>query len=824
MDERTCLTAPPADSANCDASPHERKKCGAENVISSRYTTYGTTFHRKQAPRSTSVPVRSTQLVFVRRHPTKYLTIGQQSAKLAEQAKRNFFHGSFTSSHGAVFTVPNRAQQLATALPPSGATHRHHSPVRGASSSLYPAVNLESLFGYPSVLKKQTDTLPVPPERWHLGGIFEPIVLRRRAASADGRMNPEGLSRTHLPPSKNSFRESSPDLLALQVMREHSATQERRPVLSPITIAKAAKALRSFEEKKVRLPLGSFAEKSVVDIDGHRVPVPELSPIVLANADAYTRRVPIRPDLDQGEVFYPESEAYDKMDYISWTTALIDILYLAAPAAVSMGFTFSMSVVPLAFIGSILGERELTGASVGYFIMCIVIVYPMVGLTFAIDTLCSHEYGRDPISPEMGLVLQRGVFINIIFLTPLCVMIYYLETMLVRIYGANITDVAVEFLTFSPLYVFPIMLFIAINKFLNNQMQPHLPMIALTAGVILMPFLQLKLTPMGVRYTMIGMSITAWFQLCVVVVLTLFNPVTRMTLGTWRVREALYWADVKEYMKLAIPSAIFVAAEASSFDITVLLCAKFSEADGAAWSAIMNSLFIFASLSGGLSTSACANIGRCVGADDPFCAKRFVLLSIFLAFIVGVVDSTILVVFYDFLMSLFGTKLDTLALAREVLFMLPFFHIADSVQFTFQGIFSGLGKNYLGAVILLSCLWCIGIPLSVIFGQYLGYNMFGVCVGITVGLCIEAPLMVITASTMDYQQICDKFMDDEEEEEIEKAEAYDEEYVEEVMRRSGISTASNEFGQEFAEQYKRLRPPQRRRHQRRLLYIDDDEA
>jgi multidrug resistance protein, MATE family len=830
------------------------------------------------------MPVHFSRMVYVRRAP-KQLTVAQQSARLAEKAKKNYFHGSFTSSHGAVFTVPNRAQMMATNRP-SRAPSMVRPPACSRNASMAarrPAPIALDVAPVASAMKKMSrselpasvsreGSLTVLPKQGAGGFLDEPIVLPRRSYSADARIGEQ-----QAPELKNSFnklkaaaggpadspqqtkmafRDSSPDLLAVQLMRDHSAVRQERPPLSPTTIARATKALRAFEERKVRMPSNSFLNAKEVGYAGGTMPVPEHSPLVLATPKAEDqakpgaaaaataaksaisplRRVHISSDAEENVVEttdYEETEqgTFESQDDLSWSGALMDLLYLAAPAAVSICFTFSMSVVPLAFVGSFLGPRELTGASVGYFLISILITYPMIGLTFALDTLCSHEYGRDPLSPEMGLVLQRGALINMIVLIPLCILIYFLDAILVPVYGEVLAKEAKEFLTYSPLYLVPMVLFIAFNKFLNNQMQPHIPMIALTAGVILTPFLQLKLTPMGVRYTMVGMAITAWFQLVVVIIITIFKPETRITLGKWRIAEALDWADVKEYMKLAIPSAIFVAAEASSFDVTVLLCARFGEADGAAWSGIMNSLFIFASFSGGLSASACANIGRCVGAFEPVSAKRYVLMAIFLAFLLGVIDSVVLVTFFDFFMSLFGTRGKTLALAHEVLFMLPIFHISDSVQFAFQGIFSGMGKNHLGAVVLLTSLWGIGIPLSFILGHYLGYRMFGVCVGITVGLCIEAPAMVYAAFTMDYIDVCEKFVEDEESEETEEteeseeSEEYDEEYMEEVMRRSGISIASsNEASEGNTEHYRKLLPPRRRGRPRVTVeYQDEDE-
>ncbi|GET89726.1 hypothetical protein, conserved [Leishmania tarentolae] len=819
--------------------------------------------------RASSMPARSSCIVYARKH-SRQLTLGQKSAQLAERAKKNYFHGSFTSAHGSVFTVPNKAQQMATSRPSRGPLMANPSVSRSTSAvrrRLTP-LSLDVSPAVPAIRKtsasfRKTDWSPregngmdtsfVTGETNFLGG---PIILPRRAASADARVGAHhgldmsssiaklrlsisgaDLSASQL--SEEAFRNSSPDLLAVKLMREHSAHQEKRPLLSPLTISRALRALRIFEERTARLMNGSCWKVRDIHNIGDDIGDVEhtlLSPTVVKNEAAIKPAVPrcvrIKPDSEwdaAGEVISVSDEDEDEqLEYEDnfWFGVTMDLLYLAVPAAVSICFTFSMSVVPLSFVGRYLGPRQLTGASVGFFLISILITYPTIGLTFALDTLCSHEYGRNPLSPEMGLVLQRGALINLIILIPLCLCIYTLDGILVLLYGKVLAEEAEEFLLYSPLYLIPMVLFIAMNKFLNNQMQPHIPMIALTAGIILSPLLQLKLTPMGVRYTMLGMAITAWFQLAIVMGITFFKRETRITLGTWRIAEALDWADVKEYMKLAVPSAIFVAAEASSFDVTVLMCARFGEVEGAAWSGIMNCLFIFASFPGGLSASACANIGRCIGAYEPVGAKRFVFMSILITFVVGLVDSALLVTFFDQFMSFFGTEGKTLELAREVLYLLPLFHVCDAVQFTFQGIFSGMGKNHVGALILLTSLWGVGIPLAFLLGEYLEYRMLGVCVGITIGLCIEAPVMVYSASRTNYVAVCEKFMEDEEDEETDESEEsdeYDDEYVKKVMRRSGICMNSAELTEGNPEHYRKLLPPCRRgRPRRHVEYHDED--
>lgn len=463
------------------------------------------------------------------------------------------------------------------------------------------------------------------------------------------------------------------------------------------------------------------------------------------------------PSFREQVVFAKQKEEVVESDEISWSAALLNFFFLSFSGTFVIAFTFAFSVLPLAFVGNYLGELCLTGASVGYFVLSIVVLYPTLGMTVAIDTLCSHEYGRDSSSQRFGIFLQRGIFVSLAIFIPTCFVIYKIDYLLLKIYSAEVTSVAMEFISYMPLLVPPMIVFAAFTKFLFNQMQSHMPLIALAAGFFLSFFVQIKLTPMGVRYTMIGMCITIWWQLFVIIVMTFYNSQTRHSFGGFSLSQALQRDEVIEYLKLAIPSAILICAEASSFDFTILLCASLGKQAGAAWSGIMNVLFIFASIAGGMSASACMNVGYCVGAHRPNSLRTFVKISFASVLVVGVVNSTIFYCFFDFLMSLFGTKGATLELARKTLFMLPLFHIADSVQYMTQGIFSGLGKNHLGAFILLVSLWGVGIPLAFLFGVYLQYGIFGVCLGMTTGLCIEAPAVVAFLYKMDYNVVCDAF-------------------------------------------------------------------
>eukprot|EP00796_Vickermania_ingenoplastis_P008727 gene8727-6133_t len=736
-------------------SPGRRYWADSERIVSYGATsTKGTPEPHKK--RSRSQPILVSRFVYTRR--LKQRTVREVSLKLVQEAKQSYFHGRFTSSHGAVFMAPSRAQQLATYLPseypssPTGgdpvARDRLRRQIKARQTG--ETASFEGMSPENSVALLQ-----------------DPIFLNQRCHSADDWRRRQA--------ANDSFNDT---------VRAEARPGEETPLVggSPLN-ADLARSLTSLRLASPRPPGAPLFE---LRIDSLKIPNASFAS-AMKNTSAEATPVQEGPKETKHVTIGESTDLTDmqveREDYrIPVGGALLNLLFLAAPAAITIGFTFCTSIIPLAFVGKLRGERDMTGASVGYFLTSSLILYPMIGLTFAMDTLCSHEFGRDSASVELGLILQRGVLINFIVLTPLCIGMYFFRAPLVMLYGVEVADVAMEFLRYAPLLIYPLAILVAFTKFLNNQLQPEIPMIALTVGVFLTPVFQYALTPLGVQFTMLGMALTTIVQ-------------NQKPFGGWRLRDALAWGDVKEYIQLALPSALFVAAEASSFDVTVLLSAHFGQAEGSVWSAIMNLLFLFAALSGGVSASACANIGRCIGANDPDSAKRYVVISIIVVAIIGIVDSIFIVGFFNQLLSLFGTSEETKALAAPIKILLPAFHIADSVQFTFQGIFSGLGQNHLGAMILLFSLWGVGLPLSFLLGTYLQYGIFGVCLGITIGLCIEAPVMVFVATWyLDYDNLCYlqllKEEADDEEEEVEEEESeedsYDEEYVNDILRRSGI--------------------------------------
>lgn len=459
------------------------------------------------------------------------------------------------------------------------------------------------------------------------------------------------------------------------------------------------------------------------------------------------------PISHQGEAINELSEPIIE----SIPVCLKNLLFIAAPGAVTVAFTFCTSIIPLAMVGKFLGKDDLSGGSVGFFLLCILFQYPMIGLCYAVDTLCSHEFGRHTHSPRLGLIVQRSILVNLLLLLPVAGLIYCLPPFLHLVYGPVIGKLAMEFLQFSPVYLVPLLCLIPLCKFLNNQEKAYIPTVALSVGVLVTPLIQYELTPKGLKYTMIGMAITTLIQLLVVVGITvsLFETRQSFALGKWNLHQIFDKEEMKSYLRFGLSSVCFVAFEASGLDLAILLVASYGPSQGAAFSSVMNMCFMFAAVTGGISISACANIGRCIGAQAPHNARQYIKLALIATATCAIIDDVLIYFFFDNFLSLFGISGETLLHARGLRKIIFFLHIVDTLQYVFQGIFSGMGKNDLGARILIGCMWGVGIPLCFLLGSFFHWEGKGVAIGLAIGIFFEAPIMIYySLFAINFEQLC----------------------------------------------------------------------
>ena len=426
---------------------------------------------------------------------------------------------------------------------------------------------------------------------------------------------------------------------------------------------------------------------------------------------------------------------------IGYGSLLVELVQLAAPSMITVAMVFLLSGITFAFTGHLIGTDAVGPVSISFFFISIVALYPGSGIAFAVDTLCSQEYGRKPMSDIQGEIAQRSLLIATVGMIPISIALQFTGVLLRQWYEVQVADAAAEWIRYSPLMVLPTLYSTTLAKFLCNQFLPHLPMIALCGAFGSLPFFQWYFIPKyGIVGSCLGLAGAAWVQLAILVVLILFNKDARTRFGSFSWDRVMQKSEFIIFLQLGLPSVVFVCAESAAFDVTALVAAQLSSVETAAWTMMLSTFLIADCVCSGISIAACALVGRALGENSPRTAVRIAITAVTVTFLWSLFDALLLYRYHRAVFGLFTQDAKVLEAASSIAWIIVPLHVSDSVQFAFQGIFSGAGQNHFGAAALVTCLWGGGVG-SIFYLLRNGYGLLGVPLGLTIGLVLCCPVL-----------------------------------------------------------------------------------
>lgn len=424
----------------------------------------------------------------------------------------------------------------------------------------------------------------------------------------------------------------------------------------------------------------------------------------------------------------------------------LKLVKLALPSAVSVLLYYTMQFVSMAVVGTHLPPAALAGNSIAFFGLSCIALYPGMGLCCAVDTLCSQIFGQEPDSPLQGVITQRSILMTTLYCTPMAVLLQYTEQPLKYFYADDVAESAATWLAVAPLYLFAQLYCLSMNKFLACMMKPYHSTAALAVGAVaVVPLSKGLVESHGVAGGAVAMGLATLCELAALLVIVFvldkearhrFGPIAPL-------RQLLAWDEVKVYLGLGLPSMLFVAAEASAFDAAVLIAGLLPPAEASGWSTVMTTMLLFQSVSAGFSIAATALVGSSVGAGKPGLAKRYAVLAPSMTFVASCCTSVFVLAFHGPLFSIMSNNAHVGRVVDRLLIFIPGYHILDSVQYVFQGVYSGCGRNGAGAKVLLGSLWLVGVPVMWLLTERFGVQ--GIPMGLTIGLGVELPLLIVVA-------------------------------------------------------------------------------
>jgi MATE family multidrug resistance protein len=224
------------------------------------------------------------------------------------------------------------------------------------------------------------------------------------------------------------------------------------------------------------------------------------------------------------------------------------------------------------------------------------------------------------------------------------------------------------------------------------------------------------------------------------------------------IKDTMQWSGLKEFIILAIPSILMLCFEVWGFNGNALIVARIGEKEQSAHAIVSHLIVVSFMLPLAVSVATSVRIGQRLGARDAAGAKFVCWFGIALGIGLTFINSAIMLATKGVIAKLFieGDE-DVRVLAESIVPLAALFTTSDGAQAVMSGVLRGLGRQNIGAAAGFIAYYVIGIPLSLVFGFYFDMGLWGVWLGMTLGMFVVSFVMMpYLYFAVDWNTECDK--------------------------------------------------------------------
>ncbi|KAJ1903577.1 ethionine resistance protein [Coemansia sp. IMI 209127] len=434
---------------------------------------------------------------------------------------------------------------------------------------------------------------------------------------------------------------------------------------------------------------------------------------------------------------------YIAKEEFGWLTAS------SIPVVSTYFLQFSLGFANFVAIGN-LGAKELAATSLSYMVSGVFALAPALGYASAMDTFCSSAYTASTDKTLVGVYFQRGIVAVAIHFIPVSFIFLNMERLMLLLgQDAEIAALCGSYMRVFLPGVLPWALYECTKRYLQAQgiMRASTIVILITAPIHWLNSYLLILSPtFGIGYlgAPLNLTITFWLMFLGIWAYAMLNPQARTAWGGWS------WECVRgmaSFYKLGIPAVITTCVEWWAFELLSLLASYFGAAQLAAQAIIINTMSLSSQIPSAMGFTSAPRIGNLLGGGKGRQARISAHVIIVMTIIVGMTTSASFVVWRQWWGEMYTKDPEVVDVVVSLMPIAGLFLTCDGLNQVFAAILRGLGRQKLGAYIIVPSFNFIGLPLSVYFAygpphmEVLGL-WWGACIGTVVSAVIQLVVII----------------------------------------------------------------------------------
>jgi MATE family multidrug resistance protein len=400
------------------------------------------------------------------------------------------------------------------------------------------------------------------------------------------------------------------------------------------------------------------------------------------------------------------------------------------------------------------GSTVLAAGTLGINAYFAFLIFGM-GLVYAAAPMIAKELGaRFNSVRDVRRTVRQTMWAALAIVLPFWLILWHTEGLLLAMHQQPaLAEGAGRFVRALMWGMLPALWYLVLRSFVSALEKPVWSLVVGAAAVILnaglnyaLIFGKFGLPALGLVGAGLGSTIANSFMFLAMAVVVSVHPRFRRyhLFGRfWRAD----WQRFREVWRLGLPIAVTLALEITIFNAAVFLMGLIGAAALAAHAVALQIAAFTFMIPLGLSQAATVRVGLAFGRGDPDGISR----AGWTAFVLGVgfmaLMALVILAIPDPLVQLFLDPADpanrpVIGLAITFLFVAALFQIFDGAQSVAAGMLRGLHDTKVPMLFAAFGYWGVGLSTAVGLGFGLGWEGFGIWVGLATGLATVSALML----------------------------------------------------------------------------------
>ena len=418
---------------------------------------------------------------------------------------------------------------------------------------------------------------------------------------------------------------------------------------------------------------------------------------------------------------------------------LLKNLSLSFPIMISQLGHITVGVFDSLMIGKV-SVSQLAAVSLATSIFSFILLF-CIGLSYGITPLISSsDRGKKYVSS----IIYNGMLVNVIS-SILLVSFVILTKHLLSYLGQ---DQEVLFHTYSYLDIIcisliPLILFQTFKQFIEGlgftKPSMYISVISNVINIVLNAVLIFGLFGFP-RLEIIGAAYATLISRVIMFLLILIYCLNDRRFSKYILKRKFLvnLNHIKDIFRIGFASGLQYIFEVGAFSVATVMTGSIGAIHLAAHQIALNLASISYMIASGIGSASMISLSYYDGKRNFEDMRRSGFASFLLVFILMIVSALVFIIFRNYLPVLYVDDSSVINIASTLLIIAGLFQISDGIQAVGLGILRGIRDIKKPTIITFISYWIISIPLSYFLGIEYGYGVYGIWIGLSIGLTLAA--------------------------------------------------------------------------------------